>query len=104
MKKILILCACLLVFSSSPVTAQTGGPSVAVVFITSTPISHKAVITREDGKSEVLEIPSGKSEKNLTITSQTYQKLIAKLYQEGYTIKSTFGGELGTTLIFVKGQ
>jgi len=65
---------------------------------------YKAVITREDGKSEILEIPAGTSDKTLTITSQTYQKLIAKLYQEGYTFKSTFGVDIETTLIFVKGQ
>ena len=104
MKKILLLCACLLALGFSPVAAQTGGPGVAVVSIVNINFSLKAVITREDGKSEVLEIPAGTSDKSLIATSQGYQKLISKLYQEGYALKSTFGGERETNLVFVKGQ
>jgi hypothetical protein len=100
MKKILLLGLCLLALSSSPVIAQTGGPGVIVVIV----VPAKAVITREDGKSEVINIPNGMSNKNLTAHAQWYQKLISKLYQEGYVIKSTFSEtDYRTTLIFVKG-
>ena len=104
MKKILILIACLLALGASPVTAQTGGPGVIFVSIYWMNSCFKAAITREDGKSEVLTIPSGTSDKNLVDYSQWYQKLISKFYQEGYALKSTFGGDRQTYLVFVKGQ
>lgn len=104
MKKLLLLGACLLALGSSPVAAQAGGPGVAVVSIVNLGPSYKAVITREDSKSEALEIPNGGSDKRLMATSQGFQKLISKLYQEGYTLKSTFGGDRVTNLVFVKGQ
>ena len=104
MKKILILIACLLALGASPVTAQTGGPGVVFVSITEMNNSYKAAITREDSKSEVLTFPGGSSDKNLTGNSQWYQKLISKFYQEGYALKSTFGGDRTMYLVFVKGQ
>ena len=101
MKKILLFGFCLLALSSSPVIAQTGGPGVIVVIVA----PNKAVITREDGKSELMSLPNGTSDKNLTAHSEWYQKLISKLYREGYVIKSTFSEtDYRTTLIFVKGQ
>ena len=101
MKKILLFGFCLLALSSSPVIAQTGGPGVIVVIVA----PNKAVITREDGKSELMSLPNGTSDKNLTAHSEWCQKLISKLYQEGYVIKSTFSEtDYRTTLIFVKGQ
>lgn len=103
MKKIFLLCACLLAFVIPPLAAQTSGPGVAVVSFTRMNASYKAVISREDGRSELLEIPLGASDKKCTETSQGYQKLISKLYHEGYALKSTFGGEGRINLIFVKG-
>ena len=106
MKKILILIACLLALGASPVNAQTSGPGVVFVSIVELNNSYKAAITREDGKSEVLTFPGGigVSDKNLTVNSQWYQKLISKFYQEGYALKSTFRGDRRTYLVFVKGQ
>ena len=104
MKKTLILIACLLALGGSPVNAQTSGPGVIFVSVVESSYSFKAAITREDGKSEVLTFPGGFSEKNLTGNSQWYQKLISKFYQEGYALKSTFGGDRRTYLVFVKGQ
>ena len=103
MKKILILIACLLALGASPVNAQTSGPGVVFVSITHLN-SYKAVITREDGKSEVLTFPGGFSDKNLTGNSQWYQKLISKFYQDGYALKSTFVENGRTCLVFMKGQ
>ena len=104
MKKILILIACLLALGAAPVNAQTSGPGVVFVSITELNSSFKAAITREDGKSEVLTFPGVSSDKTLTGNSQWYQKLISKFYQEGYALKSTFGGDRRTYLVFVKGQ
>ena len=103
MKKILILIACLLALGASPVNAQTSGPGVVFVSITHLN-AYKAVITREDGKSEMLTFSIGATDKNLVDYSQWYQKLISKFYQEGYALKSTFGGDRRTYLVFVKGQ
>ena len=86
------------------VVAQTAGPGVIVVTVVIMNRNFKAAITREDGKSEVLAFPNGTSDSNLAAGSQWYQKTISKLYQEGYAIKSTFGGDGRTTLVFVKGQ
>ena len=117
MKKILILIACLLALGASPVNAQTSGPGVVFVSITHVVFAkpviinlYKAVITREDGKSEMLTFPAGLifspglSDENLVDYSQCYQKLISKFYQEGYALKSTFGESGRTGLVFVKGQ
>ena len=103
MKKILILIACLLALGASPVNAQTSGPGVVFVSISHI-TSYKAVITREDGKSEVQTIPNGFGDKSLVDFSQWYQKLIFKFYQEGYAFKSTFVENGRTCLVFVKGQ
>ena len=98
MRKILLLGFSLLALSSSLVIAQTGGPGVIVV------VPNKAVITRKDGKSELMSLPNGTSDKNPTAHSEWYQKLIPKLYRKGYVIKSTFSEtDYRTTLIFVKG-
>ena len=100
MKKLLLLGYCLLALSSCPAIAQTAGPGIVVVMVA----PAKAVITREDGKSEVTGIPYGTSDANLTARAQWYHKLLAQLYQEGYALKSTFAEtDYRTALIFVKG-
>jgi hypothetical protein len=100
MKKLLLLGFWLLALRAAPVIAQTGGPGVIVVIVA----PAKAVITREDGKSEVTSIPYGTSDANLTARAQWYQKLLAQLYQAGYVLKSTFSEtDYRTALIFVKG-
>ena len=100
MKKLLLLGFWLLALRSSPVMAQTGGPGVVVVLVA----PAKAVITREDGKSDVTSIPYGTSDTNLAARAHWYQTLLAKLYQEGYVLKSTFSEtDYRTALIFVKG-
>ena len=111
MKKLLILIACLLALGASPVNAQTSGPGVVFVSITHVVFAkpviinlYKAVITREDGKSEMLTFSIGASDKNLVDYSQWYQKLISKFYQDGYALKSTFVENGRTCLVFVKGQ
>ncbi|GAB3637289.1 hypothetical protein GCM10027422_28790 [Hymenobacter arcticus] len=103
MKKLIFLGACLWALGSTPVMAQTGGPQVIVVRINTL---HLAIIY-PDGKSEVIPVEGpGLTEKKLVESGVTYQRVITKLVQDGYALKSTFSGVSGTvsTLVFVKGQ
>lgn len=124
MKKILFLGTCLVALAAQPVMAQTvarkadaiasgvaqnSGPEVVVVRVYDNVGAGqlRLAITHADGKSESVDMPGGgASDKKLMESSQSFQHLFAKLYQEGYTLKSTFSGTEGTTatLVFVKGQ
>ena len=104
MKKLLFLGACLLALSSSPVRAQTGGSDVVVVRLVDGLPSSQLVIVRGPGQNEQLELPAGIGTKNLISSGEVLQQAVAKLYQEGYTLKSTFSSKGGSaaTLIFTK--
>ncbi|GAA4498486.1 hypothetical protein GCM10023172_15590 [Hymenobacter ginsengisoli] len=106
MKKLLILSACLLALASSPVAAQTSGPEVTTVSIYNG-LDMQIVITRGEGKSEVIVVSYKESRKNPTVREEACQKVFAKLYQEGYTLKGTYGGgynsHIENTLLFIKG-
>ncbi len=105
MKKVLFLGACLVALASSPVIAQTAGPQVVVVRVNDGGgLGSHLVIVRGEGKSEVVDFPLGLSVKSLTTSGEAMQQVFAKLYQEGYALKSTFGGGQGytSTLVFVK--
>jgi hypothetical protein len=105
MKKLVFLGACLLALGSSPVMAQTGGPEVVVVRLFDNGTSVNLVISRGPSKSEKVAFGSGGRDERLTETAEAYQQLVAKLYQEGYSLKSTFTAVNGlATLVFVKGQ
>lgn len=108
MKKLLFLGACLVVLSSQPVMAQTGGPDIVIVRLAEGAGTIHAVITRGEGKSEEIEFPNGSKNKGLIASSEGYYKMINKLYQEGYVLKSTFSSSNinaeNMTLLFVKGQ
>lgn len=102
MKKLLFLGACLVALASQPVMAQTGGADVVVVhfYHNGTPRLYAAV-ARNGAKAEVQDMKGDGAEE-----TEFCQRIIAKLYQEGYTLKSTFGGSgsMTGTLVFVKGQ
>ncbi|OGX83492.1 hypothetical protein [Hymenobacter coccineus] len=103
MKKLLLLSACLLALAARPAAAQTPSPEIVVVRIYEFPTKVHLVITRGEGKSEVMEFDSGASDKRLTASGEGYYKFINKLYQEGYALQSTFPGNQGfTTLLLVK--
>lgn len=95
MKKLFFIGVCLWAFGSTQVMAQTGGTDVVVVRIAEPSAlgGTRLIIIYPDGKSEEGELPSaGLSSKKLTESGQAYQRTFAKLYQQGYAIKSTFSG------------
>ncbi|RZK32819.1 MAG: hypothetical protein EOO63_00075 [Hymenobacter sp.] len=105
MKKILFLGACLVALASQPVIAQTGAADVVVVRVNDGAGSTgHLLIVRGEGKREDVEFSAGVSPNHLGTSGEVMQRVFAKLYQEGYTLKSTFGGSQGyvSTLIFVK--
>ena len=59
------------------------------------------LVSRGEGKTEAIAV---KKDKNLGFETEAYQQVIAKLYQEGYAIKSTFsdGVRNQSTLVFIK--
>jgi hypothetical protein len=100
MKKLLFLGACLVALASQPVMAQTAGPEVVVVQAYFPIGTGRVVISRGPGKTEELEFKNGFRQ---TAAAESYQQVIAKLYQEGYSIKTSFSSTSGlSTLIFVK--
>ncbi|TVT39621.1 hypothetical protein FNT36_18440 [Hymenobacter setariae] len=105
MKKLLILGACLVALASQPVLAQTGGPEVVIVKIWEGEAILSITIARAAGKPEVLTYKT-KELREEGASAVLTQKALAKLYQEGYMLKGTYGGNQGylSTLVFVKGQ
>jgi hypothetical protein len=85
--------------TSSPVAAQASAPEVVVVRIL-----NNLVIVRPGGKTEEVDYAGGTNAKSLTDSGITVQRVITKLYQEGYVLKSTYSGSAvsGATLIFLK--
>jgi hypothetical protein len=105
MKKLFFLGACLMALGSSPVMAQTPEGDVVVVrVLDGIAGKSKLVVVRAEGKSETTELDSGLNEKSMTATGEVFRRVIAQLYREGYSLKSTFTGSQGfvSTLIFVK--
>jgi hypothetical protein len=103
MKKLLLLGACLLALASQPVMAQTGQPPVIVVQLYYTGLfTAHITITRGDNKTEDIEFKETNTRDHTT--AQAYQRVLVRLYQEGYALKSSFrvGDNQPVTLIFDK--
>lgn len=109
MKKLFLLGICLWVLAA-PLRAVAGPPAIIVVRIHDYGRTATAVITRGEGKSEVIEIkPKGNFETQLTQSSEAYYVLFQRLYQEGYVLQSTVStpedrGGAYSTLLFTKAQ
>jgi hypothetical protein len=101
MKKLLFLGACLVALASSPAMAQTGGAQVVVVQVSFWASAGQILISRGEDKTEVISV---KKDKNQGFATEACQKVIAKLYQEGYAIKSTFSDGVSneSILVFIK--
>jgi hypothetical protein len=104
MKKIFFIGACFVTLSSAPVMAQTSGSDVVVVRLADGTNASQLIIVRGPGKNEQIDLLTSTNTKGLISSGEAIQQAIAKLYQEGYSLKSTFGGYQGyvSTLIFVK--
>lgn len=103
MKKLFFIGACLVAFASQPVMAQTGGPSVATVRISQGAGRVYIATSTGAGKAEMSEIETPSyTNKNIGPIADIYQQTIAKLSQEGYTLKAMSGGDNVTTLVFTK--
>jgi hypothetical protein len=104
MKKLLLLGGGLLALSGHPMRAYASDPDIVVVRVWDNPGYVRVVITRGEGKSEVMEFENGFSAKNMTSSGAGYFKVYHQLYQEGYVLQSTVSGSGGysSTLLFVK--
>jgi hypothetical protein len=121
MKK-LFLGTCLLAFASQSVmaqthkaevvdyivTSQTGKPEVVVMSVRSIVEGRvRVVLAYNGGKTqEVFLRNTSITDKAQDETTSEYQRIIAKLYEQGYSLKSTVSQDKGafSTLIFVKDQ
>ena len=92
----------------SPVAAQTKRSEVVVVQTIETGGEVRVVIAYGSDKTEVVTFKDyfskDASQKGPGAGAVGYQKVFAKLYQEGYSVKSTFatGGGITSTLVFVR--
>lgn len=88
MKKLLLTGACLWALATLPSVAATP-PDIAVVRIYEG--GHTTiVITRGEDKSEKIELDNGLTDKKLIQANEGYYKVFERLYQEGFTVQSTF--------------
>lgn len=106
MKKILLLCACLLALAAPP-RAVAGPPAIIVVRIYEGNSTVRAIITRGEGQSEQIRFDKGTGDKRMVQSSEGYHQLFQRLYQEGYSLQSTMSAPNSpdsgfTTLLFVK--
>jgi hypothetical protein len=105
MKKLLFLGACFVALASQPVLAQAS-PDVVVVRVADGTYGSQLVIVRGPGKNEQIDLINSTNTKGLISSGEAIQQALAKLYQEGYSLKSSFSGHQGqvSTLVFVKGK
>lgn len=109
MKIYIFIRACLLILVFNSAIAQTGAPDVIVVQTYYSGTTNRntvlhILISRGAGKTEVTEVET--NDKMPEKEVEAYQKMVSKLYQEGYVIKGAFspGRGISSNLIFIKGQ
>jgi hypothetical protein len=105
MKRLLFLGACLVALASQPVMAQTVEPDVVVVKVRENDgVYLEITIARGAGKLETRlfkqhDLRDGAG-------AELTRQALAQLYQEGYTLTSTYGGGdryiNSSTLVFTK--
>ena len=105
MKKLFLLGACLVALSSTPAVAQTERPAavVARLYYTGIGTLHVAIARGAGQTEDTIIRSSGNNDHTL---AETYQQVLARLYQEGYTLRSTVTTEhiYSVTLLFEKRQ
>lgn len=106
MKRLILGVGCLLVLSSSPVLAQTE-PEIAVVRVVESVSKVRISIARGSAAPEYVEFDGGLSSKDAPQVAVSYQRVMAKLYAEGYVLQGSIGSYEGEAfnsraLLFVK--
>lgn len=105
MKKLLFTTNLLLLLGSSPVYAQQE-PEIITLRIFDPRVGNgQIVVTRGEGKSEILPLENGVSDKKVIRASETCHRLLKQLYQGGYVMQGIVkNGEdySYTTVLFVK--
>ena len=106
MKKILVIVACLVVGACVSARAQQGaGPEVVTVNVSNVRGILQLIISRDSGPAEVLTFDAKEMRKPEAREAAT-QRVLAKLYREGFVVKNSFGGGSNfgnvNTLIFVR--
>jgi len=108
MRKLLLLSACVGALLTGPVQARATEPEIVIVKVLESRLATRIVIARTWGIPEEVEITPGLTGNEATVeveVAKKMQQVLAKLYEEGYAIKSTFSGERGlSTLVLVKEQ
>ncbi|WP_460584560.1 hypothetical protein [Hymenobacter arcticus] len=104
MKKLLFLGACLVALASSPTLAQTSGPDIVVVKVAEFQNNTQIAIAHGEGKAEVMELEGGAGPNAMSQSAKRVEQVLAKLYAQGYVLKSTYSGYGGnmSTLVFLK--
>ena len=106
MKKLLLLGGCLWALAAQPARAQSH-PDVVVLKVLESQLATRIVIARGWGFPEELNVTAGLTGNEATVAQESAKKIqqvLTKLYEQGYAIKSTFGGSAGgsSTLVLVK--
>jgi hypothetical protein len=105
MKKLLLLGACLFALASHPAQAQSGSPIVLVRISEGGSYGNKMVIFRSETSSDEYELSTPFYGQTLRGASEVIYREFNKLYQQGYILRSSSGGQGATsTYVFVKGQ
>jgi hypothetical protein len=109
MKKLLFLGACLVALASQPMKAQVS--DAEIIIVQTTLISRgEGYITITRGTEKAEQVGFTTNSKKDPEEAVAYQQVMTKLYQEGYTLKSTFTTSSGkeeivrVNMVFVKGQ
>ena len=106
-KKLILLGGCFWAFAAQPGRAQTAHPDVVIVKVLEARLATRIIIARNWGIPDELEVTAGLTGNEATVVQESakkMQQILAKLYEQGYAIKSTFGGGGGSpsTLVLVK--
>jgi hypothetical protein len=106
MKKLLLLSACLFTLASHPVQAQSGQSPIVLVRISEGgSYGNKLVIFRSEISSEEYELSTPFYGQTLRGASEVVYREFNKLYQQGYKLRSSSGGEgVTSTFVFTKEQ
>lgn len=109
MKKLLLLGGCLWALAAQPASAQTGSADVVVVKVLESPLATRIIIARSSGFPDEYDIKASLAGNEATVareSAQKMQEILTKLYDQGYAVRSTFGGGDGghSTLVLVKGR